>query len=189
MKRIILMLMILVSIFAMGKTTTKGSKTRKKTTVKRVIKKKTNKKKRYTKAKKTKTKRVTKVSSKLSKEVQAELNKYKGKTNNHSLQGIASNYGGRLHGGPTASGERFNQYAMTAAHKTLPMGTKVRVTNPANGKSIVVKINDRGPYIKGRVIDLSRGAFQQIAPLKQGIIKNVIIEVLEWGNQKYKKQY
>lgn len=171
MKRIILMLLLIISIFTLGKITkgTKKKSTKKYTTV--------NKKKNRKKG------------SNLSKEVQAELAKYKGKTNNHSLQGIASNYGGRLHGGPTASGERFNQYAMTAAHKTLPMGTRVRVTNLANGKSVEVKINDRGPYIKGRVIDLSRGAFQQIAPLKQGIIKKVIIEVLEWGNQKYKKQY
>ena len=171
MKRIILMLLLIISIFTLGKTTkgTKNKSTKKYTTVN---KKKTRKK-----------------GSNLSKEVQEELAKYKGKTNNHSLQGAASNYGGRLHGGPTASGERFNQYAMTAAHKTLPMGTRVRVTNLANEKSVEVKINDRGPYIKGRVIDLSRGAFQQIAPLKQGIIKNVIIEVLEWGNQKYKKQY
>lgn len=107
--------------------------------------------------------------------------------NDHNLSGSISNYGGRLHGGPTASGERFDQYAMTAAHKTLPLGTKVKVTNLDNGKSVVVRINDRGPYIKGRVLDLSRGSFSAIAPLKQGILKNVMIEVIEWGNQEYQK--
>lgn len=107
--------------------------------------------------------------------------------NDHNLNGSISNYGGRLHGGPTASGERFDQYAMTAAHKTLPLGTKVKVTNLDNGKSVIVRINDRGPYIKGRVLDLSRGSFSVIAPLKQGILKNVAIEVLEWGDQKYQE--
>ena len=107
--------------------------------------------------------------------------------NDHNLNGSISNYGGRLHGGPTASGERFDQYAMTAAHKTLPLGTKVKVTNLDNGKSVVVRINDRGPYVKGRVLDLSRGSFSAIAPLQQGILKNVVIEVIEWGNLKYQK--
>lgn len=65
-------------------------------------------------------------------------------------------------GGPTASGERFNASAMTAAHKSLPLGTRIRVTNPANGKSVVVRINDRGPYIGGRCLDLSAGAFGAI---------------------------
>ena len=73
---------------------------------------------------------------------------------------------------------------MTTAHKTLPFGTKVKVTNKATGKSVVVKVNDRGPYIKGRTFDLSRGAFSKIAPLSQGIIKshNVEITIVEWGN-------
>jgi rare lipoprotein A len=84
--------------------------------------------------------------------------------------GKASWYGGRLHGGPTASGERYNQNAMTAAHKKLPMGSRVRVTNVANGKSCVVRINDRGPFIRGRVIDLSRAAFLKIASLNSGVI-------------------
>ncbi|MDG4803908.1 septal ring lytic transglycosylase RlpA family protein [Micromonospora sp. WMMD980] len=63
----------------------------------------------------------------------------------------------------TANGETFNPDALTAAHKTLPFNTKVRVTNPANGKSVVVRINDRGPYIDGRCLDLSRAAFAAIA--------------------------
>lgn len=72
--------------------------------------------------------------------------------------GKASWYGPGFHGRRTASGERFNQFALTAAHKTLPLGTRVRVTNLATDESVVVRINDRGPYAKGRIIDLSRGA-------------------------------
>lgn len=102
----------------------------------------------------------------------------------HILVGDISNYGGSLHGSQTATGGRFDQWAMTTAHKTLPFGTKVKVTNKATGKSVVVKVNDRGPYIKGRTFDLSRGAFSKIAPLSQGIIKkaNVEVTIVEWGS-------
>lgn len=96
--------------------------------------------------------------------------------------GHASFYGGRLHGSMTASGERFDQYAFTAAHKKLPLGSIVRVTNPSNGKSTIVRINDRGPYVKGRVIDLSAASFKTIENPKVGVIKNVIIDVLSYGN-------
>ncbi len=82
--------------------------------------------------------------------------------------GVASYYGKRFHGRLTANGERFNMNAMTAAHKTLPFGTKVRVTNPRNGRSVVVRINDRGPFIRGRTIDLSRGAAQKIGMISTG---------------------
>lgn len=75
-----------------------------------------------------------------------------------AAQGIASWYGPGFHGRRTASGERFNQNALTAAHRSLPFGTKVRVTNPRNGRSVVVRINDRGPHVRGRIIDLSAGA-------------------------------
>ncbi|MBB6466053.1 septal ring lytic transglycosylase RlpA family protein [Aminobacter carboxidus] len=68
----------------------------------------------------------------------------------------------------TASGERMNPSAMTAAHRSLPFGTKIRVTNQKNGKSVVVRINDRGPFIKGRVLDLSKGAAQQIGFIRSG---------------------
>ncbi|WP_248958858.1 septal ring lytic transglycosylase RlpA family protein [Sphaerisporangium perillae] len=68
----------------------------------------------------------------------------------------------------TASGERFNPNAMTAAHKTLPMGSRVRVTNPANGKTVTVRINDRGPFVGGRCLDLSRAAFDAIGNLDTG---------------------
>lgn len=105
------------------------------------------------------------------------------------ISGDVSHYGYNLHGSQTATGGRFDQWAMTAAHKTLPFGSVVRVTNKANGKSVTVRINDRGPYIKGRVLDLSRGAFLKIAPQKQGILKaeNVVIEVIKYGNGKRKE--
>jgi rare lipoprotein A len=68
----------------------------------------------------------------------------------------------------TASGERMNPSAMTAAHRTLPLGSKVRVTNQRNGRSVVVRINDRGPFVKGRVLDLSKGAAQQLGFVSSG---------------------
>ncbi|MFB2537812.1 MULTISPECIES: septal ring lytic transglycosylase RlpA family protein [unclassified Acinetobacter] len=76
--------------------------------------------------------------------------------------GTASWYGGRFHGRLTANGERYNMNELTAAHRTLPFGTLVRVTNLRNNQSVNVRINDRGPFSKGRVIDLSRKANQMI---------------------------
>lgn len=84
--------------------------------------------------------------------------------------GKASWYGGRHHGGPTASGERFNKNALTAAHKKYPFGTRVRVTNLKNGKSVIVRINDRGPYGPGRVIDLSEAAAREIDMIEAGVV-------------------
>ena len=81
---------------------------------------------------------------------------------------VASYYGKRFHGRRTANGERFDMNAMTAAHKTLPFGTRVRVTNPRNGRSVTVRINDRGPYIRGREIDLSRAAAAEIGMIRSG---------------------
>jgi len=77
-------------------------------------------------------------------------------------KGAASWYGPGFHGKRTANGERFDTHALTAAHKTLPFGTKVRVTNEQTGKSVVVRINDRGPYAHGRVIDLSKAAAEAV---------------------------
>ena len=77
-------------------------------------------------------------------------------------KGVASWYGPGFHGKKTANGERFNTHALTAAHKTLPFDTKVRVTNERTGKSVVVRINDRGPYAHGRVIDLSKAAAEAV---------------------------
>ena len=76
--------------------------------------------------------------------------------------GVASWYGPKHHGKKTASGQPFNQHALTAAHPSLPFGTQVRVTNLANSKQVVVSINDRGPYKGGRIIDLSRAAAQKL---------------------------
>lgn len=95
----------------------------------------------------------------------------------HAATAHASWYGPGFHGRRTANGERFDQHALTAAHKTLPFGTKVRVTNPANGKSVVVRINDRGPFVGGRDIDLSRGAAQAVGMLGAGTAQ-VRLEVL-----------
>lgn len=85
-------------------------------------------------------------------------------------QGRASYYGDKFHGRTTASGERFNQNAMTAAHRTLPFGTKVTVKNLNNGKQVVVTINDRGPSSKSRMIDLSKGAAKKIGMIQAGVV-------------------
>ncbi|MDJ0978045.1 MAG: septal ring lytic transglycosylase RlpA family protein [Erythrobacter sp.] len=92
--------------------------------------------------------------------------------------GVASYYGKRFHGRRTANGERFDMNAMTAAHKTLPFGTHVRVTNRRNGKSVTVRINDRGPFIRGRTIDLSRAAAREIGLIQSGHAR-VTMEVVE----------
>lgn len=96
---------------------------------------------------------------------------------NQSKIGIASWYGKRFHGRKTASGKNFNMYNHTAAHRSLPLGTKVRVVNLKNGKETLVDINDRGPYIKGRMIDLSYAAAKSIGIIKVGIEK-VKVEVI-----------
>jgi rare lipoprotein A len=83
--------------------------------------------------------------------------------------GLASWYGSRHHGKRTASGEVFNQEKFTAAHRTLPWGSKVKVTNLANGRSVEVRINDRGPFSKGRIIDVSRAAARSLGMVEQGI--------------------
>ena len=84
---------------------------------------------------------------------------------------LASWYGPGFHGRKTANGERFNQNALTAAHKSLPFGTRLTVTNRATGRSVVVRINDRGPYIHGRTIDLSAGAARAIGCDKVGVCR------------------
>lgn len=93
--------------------------------------------------------------------------------------GKASWYEIKCNGGTqTASGIPLKNHAMTAAHKTLPMGTRVRVTNKRNGKSVIVKITDRGPYIKGRVIDVTKGAAKKLDFIKTGVVR-CKVEVLE----------
>lgn len=90
--------------------------------------------------------------------------------------GAASYYGKRFQGRRTASGERFNMNAMTAAHRTLPFGTNVKVTNRENGRTVVVRINDRGPFAGKRIIDLSRAAASKLGMIREGVVR-VAIEV------------
>ena len=95
-----------------------------------------------------------------------------------SETGKASYYGDRHHGLRTASGERFDQNALTAAHRTLPFGTRVRVTNLNNERSVVLRINDRGPFVRGRVIDVSRAAAVRLDMLRAGVVP-VRVETLD----------
>jgi rare lipoprotein A len=83
----------------------------------------------------------------------------------------ASYYGSEFAGRPTASGERFDPRRMTAASKTLPLGSVVKVENPKNGRSVTVRINDCGPYVPGRSLDLSRGAARKIGITNQGVAR------------------
>jgi rare lipoprotein A len=85
------------------------------------------------------------------------------------VTGKASYYADSFQGKKTANGERYQKGKLTAAHKTLPFGTKVKVTNLKNGRSVKVKINDRGPYAKGRIIDLSKKAAKKIGMIQQGV--------------------
>jgi peptidoglycan lytic transglycosylase len=94
-----------------------------------------------------------------------------------SFTGLASWYGRRFHGRRTASGEKYDMAALTAAHKTLPFGSRVRVTNLDNGHSVVVVINDRGPFVKRRLIDVSRAAAQELGFVNHGVAK-VRVDVL-----------
>lgn len=98
--------------------------------------------------------------------------------------GTASWYGNEEHNRKTASGERFNKFAYTAAHKTLPFGTMVRVTNLENGRDVLVKINDRGPFIRGRVIDLSYESAKSIGLIRTGTAKVKIEVVASASNRK-----
>lgn len=106
----------------------------------------------------------------------SELNaKPKDKISEFTQEGVASWYGPGFHGRKTANGERFNTYDLTAAHKTLPFNTIVRVINLSNDKSVIVRINDRGPFSKGRIIDLSKAAKEEIG---MGGLADVRIEVI-----------
>lgn len=93
-------------------------------------------------------------------------------------KGKASWYGGHFHGRRTASGVPYNKRAMTAAHRFLPFGTIVRVTNLRNKRSVRVKINDRGPFIKGRIIDLSQRAARRLRMLRAGVVP-VKVEIVK----------
>jgi len=89
----------------------------------------------------------------------------------------ASWYGPRFHGKFTANGEVYDQMALTAAHKSLSFGTLLKITNPKNGKSVIVRINDRGPYIEGRELDLSKGAAIELGILEKGVARVKVQEV------------
>jgi peptidoglycan lytic transglycosylase len=92
--------------------------------------------------------------------------------------GYASFYASRFHGGRTASGERYDERLLTAAHRSLPFGTRVQVTNLGNGRSVVVTITDRGPFARGRIIDVSRRAARRLDFVRDGTAR-VKLEVLQ----------
>ncbi|MFW5500947.1 MULTISPECIES: septal ring lytic transglycosylase RlpA family protein [unclassified Maridesulfovibrio] len=97
------------------------------------------------------------------------------KSSSYTQSGKASYYADKFQGRSTASGELYDKKAMTGAHRKLPFGTRVRVTNVANGKSVIVRINDRGPFTKGRIIDLSRAAFSSIGNTAAGILSVTVV--------------
>jgi rare lipoprotein A len=100
-----------------------------------------------------------------------------------TLEGVVSYYADDFHGKQTSSGETYDMHALTAAHRTFPFGTKVLVTNLENNKTVVVRVNDRGPFKEGRIMDLSMGAAKEIDLILNGTAR-VRLEVLEWGNGK-----
>ena len=103
------------------------------------------------------------------------------------LKGKAAWYGGKFQGRKTASGEKFDKRKLTAAHRKLPFGTKVKVTNLKNRKSVVVRINDRGPYGKGRIIDLSEAAAKKIDMIRSGVVP-VRVKILKLPSPKKNKR-
>lgn len=104
-----------------------------------------------------------------------------------SETGIASYYAEDFHGKLTANGETYDMYGLTAAHRTLPLNTIVRVTNLENDKSIILRINDRGPFVKDRILDCSYGAAVKLGFMGMGTAK-VKIEVIEIGDDEYMKR-
>jgi rare lipoprotein A len=99
------------------------------------------------------------------------------------LEGLASWYGGKFHGRLTSSGEVFDTNTMTAAHRTLPFGTIVKVTNEDNGKTAIVKINDRGPFVQGRIIDLSRAAATELDMVGRGVAR-VSLQIVDFATNR-----
>ena len=124
-------------------------------------------------------------SSSTSKKTTKKFNKQsKDKKKKTVYTGVSSYYGSKFHGKLTANGEVYDMYGVTAAHKTLPFNTVARVTNLDNNKSLILRINDRGPYIDGRILDCSYGAAKKLDFLNKGTA-NVEIKVIEWGDGKY----
>jgi rare lipoprotein A len=99
------------------------------------------------------------------------------------IKGKVSYYANKFHGRKTASGKRFDNTKLTCAHKTLPFGTLLKIINPMDGRFVIVEVIDRGPYIKKRVVDLSRSAFLKIGSLEKGIL-NVEIETIDSKKKK-----
>lgn len=99
--------------------------------------------------------------------------------NKYSATGTASYYANKFEGRKTASGETYRHAKLTAAHRTLPFGTQLKVTNLENGKSVIVRVNDRGPFVKGRIIDLSKSAAIKIGLIQKGVAKVKVEQVLE----------
>ena len=94
-----------------------------------------------------------------------------GKEGGPIAEGVASYYGGALRGNRTASGERFDPDAFTAAHRSLAFGTCLRVENAANGRSVRVRVNDRGPFVQGRILDVSEAAARALDFIRQGVVR------------------
>ncbi|MEX2116185.1 MAG: septal ring lytic transglycosylase RlpA family protein [Bacteroidota bacterium] len=100
-----------------------------------------------------------------------------------TLEGVASYYAHDFHGKLTSNGETFDMNSLTAAHRTFPFGTRILVTNLTNNKTVTVRVNDRGPFVDGRIIDLSLGAAKEVSLIQTGTAK-VRLEVLRWGDGK-----
>jgi len=98
-----------------------------------------------------------------------------------TLEGVISYYARDFQGKETSNGETFNMNDLTAAHRTFPFGTRVRVTNLENNKSVIVRVNDRGPFVEGRIMDLSLGAAEVIGLIQTGTT-HARLEVLQWGD-------
>ena len=128
---------------------------------------------------KKKTRKKTLIINKTKNQIKLDLEK-------KVYKGLSSYYGKKFHGKLTANGEVYDMYGLTAAHKTMPLNTICRVTNLENDKSLILRINDRGPYIKGRILDCSYGAAKKLDFINQGTTM-VKIEVIEWGDNKYMK--
>ena len=118
-------------------------------------------------------------------EIKPEIHQKKAVKNQPYQVGTASWYGEDFEGKPTASGEDYDMYEMTAAHPTLPLGSYVRVTNLRNGRAVVVKVNDRGPIIADRIIDLSYGAAQALEFQEHGL-QRVRIDVVKAGTSSHR---
>lgn len=99
-------------------------------------------------------------------------------TKSKGIAGLASYYAAKFHGRRTASGERFSSKLLTAAHLTLPFGTRLKVTNPTNSISVIVRVNDRGPHVRGRIVDLSRAAAELLGITRSGVAR-VELEILK----------